>query len=299
MNLKSARRATDKPTMDLCSPVPPRLSEALPDLAAWTAFFLRAPLPVLADTAQRLEQLREVEDDVDAHLIAEAVGHDPLMTLKLLAHVAGVRHARSNADPETVTSALVLLGIGPFFRAFGPQTSVGAQLAGVPHALAGFDAVLRRAHRAAAFALAFAVHRMDPDAAILHVAALLHDFAELLVWLEAPTLMLRIQERQRADPALRSADVQREVLNTTLAELQHALMARWRMPRLLVQIDDDTALVETLQMRIVRLAIRVARHSTHGWRDAALPDDLHELGELLQLSEPHVLKLLHEIDADD
>ena len=110
--------------MDLSSPVPPRLTEALPDLAAWTAFCLAAPLPVMDDTALRLEELRAAEDAVDAHLIAEALAHDPLMTLKLLAHVAGVRSARSSGDPETLTSALVLLGIGPFFRAFGPFDGV-------------------------------------------------------------------------------------------------------------------------------------------------------------------------------
>ncbi|HRH85891.1 MAG TPA: HDOD domain-containing protein [Rubrivivax sp.] len=296
MNLKSARRATDKPTMDLCSPVPPRLSEALPDLAAWTAFFLRAPLPVLADTAQRLEQLREVEDDVDAHLIAEAVGHDPLMTLKLLAHVAGVRHARSNADPETVTSALVLLGIGPFFRAFGPQTSVGAQLAGVPHALAGFDAVLRRAHRAAAFALAFAVHRMDPDAAILHVAALLHDFAELLLWLHAPALALRIAGAQAADPTLRSAEAQRAVLHIELADLQQALLRAWRLPELLVRIEDDRH-ADTAQVKNVALAVRIARHSASGWDNPAIDDDVHDIAALLNLGETPTRTLLRDIDG--
>jgi len=277
----------------------PFLTRAPANLAAWVARFDPAALPVLADTAASIESMRPFEDAVDAHTIGEAIGHDPLMTLKLLAHIAQLRRGRDTGDPETVTEALVLLGISPFFRAFGQLNTVPQRLDHLPQSLAGFHRVLARSRRAARFALGFAVHRLDPDAGLIHQATLLHDFAELLVWLEAPTLMLRIQERQRADPALRSADVQREVLNTTLAELQHALMARWRMPRLLVQIDDDTALVETLQMRIVRLAIRVARHSTHGWRDAALPDDLHELGELLQLSEPHVLKLLHEIDADD
>ena len=59
--------------MDPSRPAPPHLTEALPDLAAWSAHFLAAPLPVLDDTALRLEQLRAAEDAVDAHLIAEAV----------------------------------------------------------------------------------------------------------------------------------------------------------------------------------------------------------------------------------
>ena len=93
----------------MCSAPPPLITRALPDLGEWAAHFLKAPIPVLADTAEVLQSLRENEDAVDAHLLAESIGTDPLMTLKLLAHVAKVRSARSTTDPETVTAALVLL----------------------------------------------------------------------------------------------------------------------------------------------------------------------------------------------
>ncbi|MFN8900260.1 MAG: histidine kinase, partial [Pseudomonadota bacterium] len=116
--------------------------------------------------------------------------------------------------------------------------------------------------------------------------------------LEAPTLAREIAARQQADPRLRTAAVQREVLNVELPALQHALMLRWRMPALLVQISDNVAPEETVQMRNVRLAIRVARHTTRGWDDPALPDDITDIGALLQLRPPHVLKLLQEIDAE-
>ena len=35
---------------------------------------------------------------------------------------------------------------------------------------------------------------------------------------------------------------------------------------------------------------------TDRWDDAAVPDDLHDIAELLNLSESHALKLLHEFD---
>jgi hypothetical protein len=128
----------------MCSAPPPPISRALPDLQAWTAHFLAAPLPVLADTAEELESYRANEDAVDAHRLAEAVSADPLMSLKLMAHVASVRSQRSTSDPETVTAALVMLGISPFFRAFGPQTTVDEHLRGHPGALRGLDEVPRR-----------------------------------------------------------------------------------------------------------------------------------------------------------
>lgn len=278
----------------------PFITRAPRDVAQWAARFDPGTLPVLAETAAEIEELRPLEERLDAHLLAEAVSGDPLMTLKLLAHVARLRRGRSGdgSGPETATAALVLLGIPPFFRAFGPQATVEERLAGQPEALEGLRRVLRRSHRAARFAIGFAAHRLDHDAAVIHEAALLHDFAELLLWLEAPALALEIAQRQQAQPGLRSAAVQREVLNIELPALQHVLMERWRLPELLVQITDDEARHETPQMRNVRLALRVARHSQNGWQDPALPDDLRDIGHFLQLGPAHVSKLLLDIDAE-
>jgi hypothetical protein len=268
------------------------------DLAQWARLFDPAQLPVLAATADELDALRLNEDAVDAHLLADVVSSDPLMTLKLLAHVAHLRRGRGGSDTETVTEALVMLGISPFFKAFGPQaTTVEMQLAEQPAALAGFQDVLRRSRRAARFAIGFAVHRMDYDAPVIHEAALLHDFAELLLWLRAPALAQQLVLRQQADATLRSAAVQREVLHIELDELEHALMIAWRLPALLVQITDEHALSATLQMRNVQLAIRLARHSRQGWDNAALPDDLNDIATLLSISPEAAHRLVLEIDA--
>jgi HD-like signal output (HDOD) protein len=280
----------------MCSAPPPPITRALPDLQAWTAHFLAAPVPVLADTAELLEAYRANEDAVDAHLLAETVSADPLMSLKLMAHVAGARSQRSTTDPETVTAALVMLGISPFFRAFGPQTTVDEHLGGNAAALQGLGEVLRRANRGAAFALAFAVHRMDHDAQVIHAAAQLHDFAEMLLWLHAPALALRMAERQQQDPALRSAAIQRELLHVELHDLQQALMRAWHLPELLVRINDERH-ADPAQVRNVQLAVRLARHTARGWDNAALPDDVRDIAALLNLGETPTLHLLRDIDA--
>jgi len=274
------------------------ITRAPHNLAGWVSQFDPAALPVLASTALALEELRAVEDAVDAHLLAEAIASDPLMTLKLLAHLARLRCVRDGSDTETVTEALVMLGIPPFFRAFGPQRAAEDLLAGLPQALAGFRAVLQRSHRAARFAIGFAVHRMDHDAPVIHEAALLHDFAELLLWLRAPALALEIASRQQRDPELRSAQVQRACLHIDLGELQHALAYAWRLPATLAEMIDEQAHADTPQRRNVRLAIRVARHSAMGWDNPALPDDLADIGRLLQLGPEPTMRLLREIDAD-
>ena len=93
--------------------------------------------------------------------------------------------------------------------------------------------------------------------------------------------------------------MQRELLHIELDDLEHALMLAWRLPALLVQITDEHALPVTAQMRNVQLAIRVARHSMGGWANAAMPDDLRDIGQLLNLVPEAVGRLLLEIDAED
>ena len=271
-------------------------NRAAHDVGAWAALWRQAEIPVLRETAEQIEELRAREDEVDARLLAPVVSADPLMCLKLLAHVSSHRSSRRVTDTETATAALVMMGIGPFFRNFGLQPTVQDKLADDASALDGLMRLLARSQRAARFALGFAVHRMDLDAEVIHEAALLHDFAEMLLWCHAPALALDIEQRQQADPALRSATVQRQVLGVELVDVQQALMRGWRLPELLVRISDDHHNTAP-QVRNVVLAMRLARHTKDGWDNAAIPDDVRDISQLLNLRPAPTLKLLRDLDS--
>jgi HD-like signal output (HDOD) protein len=131
---------------------------------------------------------------------------------------------------------------------------------------------------------------------VIHQAALLHDFAEMLLWLHAPHLALEIAARQKAEPTLRSAAVQKQLLGVPLADIQHALMLAWRLPELLVRITDDRQ-EDAAQVRNVMLAIRVARHSSRDWLNPALPDDVRDIARLLNLGLAPTEALLHDLDG--
>ncbi len=293
MHFLHPKRTMSNPTL---TPEFTRVTRPLADLSAWVACFRDAEIPVMADTAEALEAMREREDNVDANLIGEMIADDPLMTLKVMAYGAKNRSARVVTEPETVTSTLVLMGISPFFRAFGTQSVLEDMLADRPEALAGLTEVLRRASRAANFALSFAVHRCDPDAAVIHQAALLHDFAEMLLWCHAPDLALAIREAQLADPTLRSSTEQHRALNVELLDLQHALMLEWHLPDLLVRITDDKQATHQ-NVQCVMLGVRLARHTAAGWDNAAIPDDVTDVAQLLNLSACATLSLLRDLDA--
>jgi len=273
------------------------LVRPLADVAAWTSHFRRAEIPVLRETVEALDALRANEERTDANSIGEMIGGDPLMTLKVLAYVSDHRGRSVVTGAETVIAALVMMGIPPFFRAFAAPTSVEDWLAASPEALAGLQRVLRRAHRGARFALALAVHRTDPHAATVHAAALLHEFAEMLLWCHAPQLALRIRAMQDADPTLRSNVAQRTVLGIELDEIQQALVAAWRLPSLLAETAQEPQAGHT-GARAVALGSRLARHTAAGWDNAAIPDDVAEVAAFLNLSPAAALALLMEIDAE-
>ena len=264
-------------------------------LAGWIQAIGSAEIPVLERTARAIDSLAEHEDDVAPRELAALVLDDPLMSLKLLVHASRRRPARMTGETETVTAALLMLGVSTFFRAFRGQPTVESRLAQIPGAMEGLERVIERAHRAGRFAMAFAMARNDTDAEVLHEAAVLHDFAEALLWCHAPTLALEIRRRQLADPALRSAHAQRDVLHIELCDLEQALMRAWRLPELLQQLTN-AHLSNVPRVRNVLLATALARHSQQGWDNAALPDDVGAIGRLLNLAPPAVWSLIRELD---
>jgi hypothetical protein len=46
----------------------------------------------------------------------------------------------------------------------------------------------------------------------------------------------------------------------------------------------------------VTLAIRLARHTQHGWDNAALPDDIADIAALLNLSPEATLRKVRDLD---
>lgn len=279
------------------------IDTALPTLNDWVTVFTNAAIPVLPASIAELEELRLVEDTrgiVDAHMVSQNLGGDPLMTLRVLKQVAqDCNRRQTSSAPETLTAAVLMQGIGPFFRTHQNVPSITSWLKDHPEGLSGLLKVIKRARKAAHLAITFASHRQDEDADMVQEAALLHDFAEMLLWCHAPKLARAISERQRADYTLRSADVQKEVLGIELPDLAHALMEAWSLPELLIKNTDDRH-ADHPRVKTVMLAVRIARHTQYGWEDphaqAALPDDIAEVAALLTLSNEAAQRKILEVD---
>ena len=266
------------------------LDHPLPGIDDWGVLFSNNSLPVLRVTKRHIDEMRENIDRVDARELAKVVLLDPIMTVRVLAFIQPMRGKSLQHDITTIASAIMMCGIEPFFNRFQDLSTVEDILHGVDrHAMLGVLYIIRRAQRAADYAYEWAVWRHDISMEEVRIAALLHDLAEILVWCFAPKLGLEIQAMQTANPNMRSADAQANVIGFSFAEIQSSLCKIWHLPNLLLElIDDDNAHLPRVQN--VSLAVRLARHSAHGWEDPALPDDYIDIGKLLNITPEAVMQ---------
>ena len=86
-----------------------------------------------------------------------------------------------------------MMGTLPFLRAFDGAPTLSVKFMPDRDARRGLIRAIRRSRRAARFAHALAVWRNDKAAEEVSVAALLHDIAEMLVWILAPRAAKRMQ----------------------------------------------------------------------------------------------------------
>jgi HD-like signal output (HDOD) protein len=265
------------------------LTHALSSVGAYVDFFVQQPLPVLRRTVEAFAHLAQDLDKVTRLDIASTVQADPLMTMRLLSHMETHRENTQNHDITTVNSAIVMMGILPFFKAFGDMPTAEDVLASQPKALVGLLRAVGRATKAAHFARDWAVIRHDLDVNEITIAALLHEAPEMMCWISAPDLIQRVFDIQRADRELSSSAAQHEVFGITAQELQFALIHAWHLPQLLVHLLDKSQ-ANHPRVRNITLAVELARHMTHGWDNEAMLNDISNIHALLRIPPETLLR---------
>lgn len=260
-------------------------------VAGWIALFSQADIPVLRQTASRLAHLRRDQQQLNASSLADVVTDDPLMTVKLLRYMQSHPSRHQMQELLDVKQVLLMMGLETFFRDV-PTTRLAEDcFVGHPEARIHFEQTVRRAQRAACYATDWAQRIHNFHAEEVKVSALLTHVSEILMWCFNPLPMLDIRRRQAMDRTRRSKAVQIQVLGFAGADLQRQLIVDWHLPELLLGLMDPEQ-AGLPQVRNVNLAVRLARHSAQGWHDAALPDDMHEIGTLLHMEPGRVMSMV-------
>lgn len=266
--------------------------QPLPDIETWVALLGKAEMPILRQTARKLEEARQNIDQVSGRDITAIVLQDPLMAVRVLAYIQPFRGKHLRSDITTIANAVMMLGIEPFFRKFESPTTIETVLKGEPQALLGVLQVIRRVQRASHYAHDWAFERHDMNIEEVALAALLHDLSEILLWCFAPKLAIEIRDRLQADKTARSVTIQKQVLGFPLFDLQLALCKAWHLPELLNTLMDD-ANAHLPRVQNVILAVNLARHSINDWGNAALPDDFAAIEKLLHIHRETLLTRLN------
>lgn len=265
-------------------------------LEYWLAHLGKVELPVLKQTARDLAALQEDEEKMTVAAVAVVTTRDPMMTVRLLRFLQGHKHRAQTTEEIQIEQALLMLGLGSFYRNLPTNLVVEDMLKAHVAALPPLLRVVHRSHRASQYAMDWAVLLHDMHYEEVRTAALMHDIAEILMWCFAPEDMLKIKAMQQDDKTLRSAHVQQQVLGFSLVELQKELAMRWGLPKLLLSLMNDVSQYRERE-HIVSLAINLARHSANGWNDAALPDDYLDIAALLHITSQEVKNMVCPVDG--
>jgi HD-like signal output (HDOD) protein len=264
---------------------------SLKGIDEWVSFLGSNEMPILRQTARKLEQARQNMDTISGRDIAGIVLQDPLMAVRVLAYIQPFTGKHLRSEITTIANAVMMLGIEPFFRKFEAPNTIEAMLKDEPQALLGLLQVIRRVQRASRYAHDWAFERHDMNNEEVALAALLHDLAEILLWCFAPGLASEIRDKLQKDKTLRSHVAQEEVLGFPLVELQRALCSAWHLPELLNTLMDDSK-AHLPRVQNVTLAVNLARHSTDDWTNAALPDDFAAIERLMHIDRQTLLSRL-------
>ena len=257
-------------------------------IGSWVQFLSSRKIPVMRQTARSLEEARKRIDRVNGREVTEIVMRDPLMAVRVLAYVRPFHAKRQMKEVTTVEHAVMMLGVEPFFRHFENLEVVEDLLKGHPQSMMGLLFIIRRAQRAARYAFEWAVWRRCTHIEEVAISALLYDLAEILMWCFAPQQSSQILEMQKADSTLRSVVAQEQIFGFRLTDLQHMLCKTWQLPVLLhSQFNPEHS--ENPNFQNVKLAVDLARHSAHGWENAALPDDFAAIEKLLNINREALL----------
>ena len=261
------------------------------DITAWIDFIRHAEIPVLKHTAREIAKLKENEENLSARAISTTVLNDPMMVFKVLSFSQKHKGKKQLQDLVQADQAILMMGTTAFFNNLPAKILVEDMLKANLPALMQLLKLIRRAHQAAHYAAEWATHLADLHAEEVRTAALLHDLAEMLMWCFAPEKMMAIHNKQHADKTLRSTTVQQEVLGFKLQDLQTQLVEAFELPPLLSKLMQDSTSNEQ-RVRNVTLAVNFARHVANGWDDAALPDDYHDVAELLRMDIDRVKRIV-------
>ncbi|MBL1275130.1 MAG: HDOD domain-containing protein [Ectothiorhodospiraceae bacterium] len=208
-----------------------------------------------------------------------------LLTLKQLQANSG----KPLADISSMTQATMLLGIEKAKRLPLGHPQLETTLSG--YALAGYTRTACRAFHAAFQAWDWAYIKNDHAPEEVMLATLLHDVAEMSLWVNAPDKMHQFRKLMLKDH-LPTDEAQYIAFGNSLEHFSREIAAHWQLPGLV----NDALRPENAsnpRVRGVMLAIQLSRTTERGWYWEKAERILPEIAEYLDAPLDEVVPHIH------
>ena len=225
----------------------------------WEQRLESVPVPAFRHSFESLRPLCRNEN-VRMAALADVIQEDPGLTIRLLRMINHLNHKHLGAEVTTVEHALMMLGLAQV----ASITDGLPQIEDIP-AGPGRDGLMRtlsRAYHAAYQAWDWARLQKDAEPDEIFAATLLHQLAEMLLWLQAPEKMVEVEELVGSS-GIDPEEAQYVVLGFGLDQLGAALAKAWSLPTLV----RESLLPENAQHArplCVMLGVQLAREVERG-----------------------------------
>ncbi len=247
------------------------------------------PLPIFEHSARAFRKIGS-EGGSTFEDYGDIILKDPGLALHTLNQLRTGANKSRHAEISSMAQATMLLGVDRAKRLTVGHPQLERILSGF--AKTGYIRTACRAFHAAFQAWDWAHIKNDhaPDEILL--ATLLHDVAEMALWVAAPEQMHQFRKLMLKD-GLPTDEAQYIAFGESLEHFSREIAARWHLPGL---VNDALRPENANQPRVrcVMLAVQLARSTERGWywekTERVLPQIADYLGASLDEIIPHVHK---------
>ncbi len=249
---------------------------------------IEQPLPVFGHSVRAFDQLSKGGGSVFERA-GDIILKDPGLALHTLQQLhAGSDHS-PRAEVSSMAQAAMLLGIERVEQLPRACPELERSLTG--RARIGFTRAACRAFHAAfqAWDWAHIVNDHAPEEILL--ATLLHDVAEMALWIAAPDKMHEMRKLIFKDH-LHTDEAQYLALGESLEHFSRGIATRWQLPSLVHDaLRPENA--HNPRVRGVMLAVQLGRAAERGWHTEKMQRTLALIAEHLDKPEDEVIAHVH------
>lgn len=247
------------------------------------------PLPVFGHSTRAFQKLNS-EPNASFESYSDILFKDPGLTLHTLNQLQANTTKPLRIEISSMSQATMLLGMGRVQKLPSGQPQIEQSLSGF--AKKGFIKTACRAFHAAFQAWDWAHIKNDHAPEEIFLATLLHDVAEMALWVSAPDKMHQFRKLMLKD-GIPTDEAQYIVFGESLEHFSRQLAAQWRLPPL-VQEALRPENVRDPRVQCVMLAVQLARAAERSWywekTERLMPQIADYFGKPLDMTINHIHK---------